>query len=70
MSITHLTKHPIQIKAISEDKPWPRIVIDGVDTGISTWDENPSPHLMTHILNTLHANNPWFANIRSKEEPR
>jgi hypothetical protein len=24
---------------------------------------------MMHILNTLHADNPWFANIRLKEEP-
>jgi hypothetical protein len=71
MSITQfLTKHPIPIKDISEDKPWPRIVIDGVDTGIFTWDENPSPHLIAHILNTLHTDNPWFANIKIKEEPR
>jgi hypothetical protein len=36
MSISHfLTKHPIPIKDISEDKPWPQIVVDGVDTGIS-----------------------------------
>jgi hypothetical protein len=71
MSISHfLTEHPIPIKDISKDKPWPRIIIDGVDTGISTWDENPSLHPMTHILNTLHADNPWFANIKLKEEPR
>jgi hypothetical protein len=71
MSITHfLTKNPIPIKDINEDKLWPRIVIDGVDTGISTWDKNPSPHPMTHILSTLHADNPWFTNIKLKEQPR
>jgi hypothetical protein len=37
--------------------------------GISTWDENPSPHPITHILNTLHADNPWFANIKIKKNP-
>jgi hypothetical protein len=41
-----------------------------VDTGISTWDEDPSPHPMPHILNTLYADNPWFANIKLKEQPR
>jgi hypothetical protein len=71
MSICHfLTKHPIPIKDISEDKPWPHVIINGVDTGISTWDENPSPHPITYIFNTLHADNPWFANIKLKEEPR
>jgi hypothetical protein len=36
---------------------------------LTTWDENPSPHPMTHILNTLYANNPWFANIKLMEQP-
>jgi hypothetical protein len=70
MSISHfLTKHPIPIKDISKDKPWPQVVINGVDTGISTWDDNPSTHLMSHILNTLHADNPWLANIKLKKNP-
>jgi hypothetical protein len=43
-SITYLlTKKTQQIKTVNKDKPWPHIVIDGVDTGIQTWDENPSP---------------------------
>jgi hypothetical protein len=55
MSISQfLTKHPIPIKDISEDKPWPRVVIDGVDTGISTWDENPSPHPMMNDAHPQH----------------
>jgi hypothetical protein len=42
-SITHLlTKKAQQIKTINEDKPWPCIMIDGVDTGIQTWDDNLS----------------------------
>jgi hypothetical protein len=58
-SISHfLTKNPTPIKDINEDELWLRIVIDGVDTGISTWDDNPTPHPMTHILNTLYADNP------------
>jgi hypothetical protein len=70
-SLSHLlTECPIQVKAISEDKPWPQVVINGVDTGISPWDDNPSPHPMTHILNTLHTDNPWFTSIKIKEEPR
>jgi hypothetical protein len=71
MSISYfLIKHPIPIKDISDDKPWPQIIVDGVDTGIPTWDGNPSPHPMTYILNTLYADNPWFTNIKLKEEPR
>jgi hypothetical protein len=57
---------PSNKRYISEDKPWPQIVIDRVDTGISTWDKNPSPHPMMHILNTLHAGNLWFTNIKIK----
>jgi hypothetical protein len=59
-----LTKQAQQIKSVSEDKPWPGVVIDGVNTGILPWDKIPSPHLMEHILNTLCADNPWFSNIK------
>jgi hypothetical protein len=45
-------------------------VIDGVDMGIQTWDDNPSPYSMEHILNILKTDNPWFINIKLKEEPR
>jgi hypothetical protein len=70
-SIAHfLTKQIQQIKTISKDKPWPQVVIDRVDMGILQWDETPSPHSMEHIIDTLHANNPCFANIKLKELPR
>jgi hypothetical protein len=70
-SITHLlTKQPQQINSISEDKPWPQVVIDGVYTGILPWDETPSPHSMEHILDTIHTDNPWFENIKLKKLPR
>jgi hypothetical protein len=70
-SITHLlTKKSQQIKSINEDKPWPCIVIDSVDTGIQTWDDNPSPYSMNHILTTLKTDNPWLTDIKLKEEPR
>jgi hypothetical protein len=60
-SIAHLlTKKMQQIKSVNEDKPWPHIVIDGVDMGIQTWDDNPSPYSMAHIINTLKTDNPWF----------
>jgi hypothetical protein len=70
-SITHLlTKKSQQIKSVNEDKPWPRIVIDGVDTGIQTWDDNLYPYSMNHILTILKTDNPWLADIKIKEEPR
>jgi hypothetical protein len=70
-SITHLlTKKTQQIKTVNEDKPWPRVVIDGVDMGIQTWDDNPSPYSIEHILNMLKTDNPWFTDIKLKEEPR
>jgi hypothetical protein len=65
-----LTKKTQQIKVVNKDKPWPCIVIDGVDTGIQTWDDNPSPYSMEHILNTLKTDNPWLTDIKLKEEPR
>jgi hypothetical protein len=70
-SIAHLLmKKAQQIKSVNEDKPWPHIVIDGVDTGIQTWDDNPSSYSMSHILTTLKTDNPWLADIKLKEEPR
>jgi hypothetical protein len=64
-SIAHLlTKKTQQIKTINEDKPWPHVVIDGVDTGIQTWDGNLSPYSMEHILNTLKTDNLWFTDIK------
>jgi hypothetical protein len=70
-SIAHLlTRKTQQIKTINNDKPWPCIVIDGVDMGIQTWDENPSPYSMEHILNTQKTDNPWLSDIKLKEEPR
>jgi hypothetical protein len=70
-SIGHLlTNKTQQIKTVNEDKPWPCIVIDSVDTGIQTWDNNPSPYSMEHILNTLKTDNPWFTDLKLKEEPR
>jgi hypothetical protein len=70
-SIAHLlTKKTQQIKTINKDKPWLHIVIDRVDMGIQTWDENPPPYSMEHILNTLKTDNPWLTDIKLKEEPR
>jgi hypothetical protein len=70
-SVAHLLmKKAQQIKSINEDKPWPCIVIDSIDTGIQTWDENLSPYSMNHILTTLKTDNPSLTDIKLKEEPR
>jgi hypothetical protein len=70
---TALTTTTCPIKQICEDKPWSRIVLDGIDTHHGAWLPYDGPdRLITgdEILNELWEHNPCLEGVILRETPR
>jgi hypothetical protein len=68
-----LTTITCSIKQMCEDKPWARLVLDGVDTHPGAWlPYDNTDRILTgeEILAELYDHNPSLQNVAFKEDPR